>query len=401
MAGLTTSTASEISERGKKTAHGSKATWEFLKNPLIASWASGIESENTRMAYAYNLMRLLEHIKMTPEQFLEALAADKKIGEDRTGELVDNILKSMVSKSNARMVKAAVLSFVSGKHGLIFELPTKIKVKRTREKRPFTWEMAEKVINECPTPYREVFHFMLYGGLDENAFMRINWNEKLNGKRALEEIEEQMKNEKSYVKINLPPRKSNVDGYFVLVPKQYVPNLPALTKVYTKDGRGGRLFTPREMQAVWQRAAERTGVYYEGLGPHKLRTAFLSKCAELGISVIGEWQMGHGGDKYGYDLSGIDEQFILDGPLENGQRKGGLRRLWEMSPVVDRVTVAGIISEQNERIKRLEEQLLALGTRDYEKAIEEGKVPRVIMTEEGPRFSKRDRGVASKAKDNG
>jgi hypothetical protein len=106
--------------------------------------------------------------------------------------------------------------------------------------------------------------------------------------------------------------------------------------------------------------------------------------------------MGHGGDKYGYDLSGIDENFVLDGPLENGQRKGGLRRLWEMSPVVDRVTVAGqfaerdqIIAEQNERIKRLEDRLLALSSPHFEKAVEEGKVPGMIMTEEGPRFSKR------------
>ena len=335
MAGLTISTTPEISERGKKTAHGSRATWEFLKNPRIASWTSGIESENTRMAYAYNLMRLLEHIKMTPEQFLEALAADKENGEDRTGELVDNVLKSMRSKSNARMVKAAVLSFAKTKHNIIFQLNTEIKVKRKREKRPFNWDMAEKVINECPTPYREVFRFMLYGGLDENAFMRINWNEKLNDKKPLDEIAEQMKNDKSYVRINLPPRKSNVDGYFVLVPKQFIPKLPALTKTYTKDGRGGRLFTPREMQAVWQRAAERAGLYYTGLGPHKLRTAFLSKCAELGIATVGEWQMGHGGDKYGYDLSGIDEQFILDGPLENGQRKGGLRRLWESTSLLD------------------------------------------------------------------
>jgi len=28
--------------------------------------------------------------------------------------------------------------------------------------------------------------------------------------------------------------------------------------------------------------------------------------------------MGHGGDKYGYDTSGFDDAFILDGPQENG-----------------------------------------------------------------------------------
>jgi hypothetical protein len=348
MLGLTTSTASQISERGKKTAHASKATWEFLKNPLVASWANGIPKENTRLAYAYNLMRLLEHIKLTPEEFRAAIEQDKKDNNDRTGELVDNVIRSLKSKSNARMVKHSVLSFVKGIHGNVFELPTEIRVKRLREKRPFSWEQAEKIINECPTPYREVFHFMLYGGLDENAFLFINWNEEYAGKRKLDEIAAQMKNYRDYVKINLPPRKSNLDAYFVLVPKKHVPTLPALTKVYTKDGRGGRLFTPREMQAVWQRAGERTGLYYKGLGPHKLRTAFLTKCAELGISIVGEWQTGHGGDKYGYNLAGMDEEFILHGP----SKTGGLRKLWESGGIVD--------------TKGLEERLAAAEQRIYE-----------------------------------
>jgi hypothetical protein len=259
------------------------------------------------------------------------------------------------SKTAATITIAATKRFAGFYRIRNFEITLRVKVRRVREKGPFSWEEADKVIADCPMPYREIFTFMKYGAMDENTFSRINFNEKLNGKGAIDEIKEQMPNDKSHVKISLPPRKANLDRYFVLVPKQFVPTLPLVTRSFTK--RGGRLIGPQNLQDVWRRAARRVGLYYEGFGPHKLRTAFKSKCAGLGIPVIAEWQMGHGGDKYGYDLSGIDENFILDGPLENGQRKGGLRRLWEMSPVMDRQTVASELAERDRIIAELRKQL--------------------------------------------
>ena len=103
--------------------------------------------------------------------------------------------------------------------------------------------------------------------------------------------------------------------------------------------------------------------YYEGMGPHKLRTAFRSKCGDLGIPAVGEWQMGHGGEQLGYDLSGMDEALILDGPMEKGIRKGGLRQLWESSPIVDRHTVRAELLKRDEKMAVLEKQA---DTRDKE-----------------------------------
>lgn len=325
-------------QRGHRTP---KETYEFLKNPIIAKWAVTIENESTRYGYAYRLMLVLKQLGMTPEKFLQSIREQP----DDTGISIDSLLGTYESKTGATIAIAAIKRFAGFYRVRNFEITLRVKVRRVREKRPFSWEDADRVIADCPMPYREIFMFMKYGAMDENTFSRINFNEKLNGKGAIDEIKEQMSNDKSYVKISLPPRKANLDRYSVLVPKQFVPTLPLVTRSFTK--RGGRLIESQNLQDVWRRAARRVGLYYEGFGPHKLRTAFKSKCADLGIPVIAEWQMGHGGDKYGYDLSGIDENFILDGPLENGQRKGGLRRLWGMSPLLDRHTVASELADRD------------------------------------------------------
>jgi integrase len=346
-------------QRGHRTP---KETYEFLKNPIIAKWAVTIENESTRYGYAYRLMLILKQLGMTPEKFLQSLREQP----DDTGIALDSLLGSYKSKTAATIVIAAVKRFARFYRIHNFEITLRVKVRRVREKRPLSWEDADRVITDCPMPYREIFMFMKYGAMDENTFSRINFNEKMNGKGAIDEIKEQMSNDKSYVKISLPPRKANLDRYSVLVPKQFIPGLPLVTRSFTK--RGGRLIESQNLQDVWRRAARRVGLYYEGFGPHKLRTAFKSKCADLGIPVIAEWQMGHGGDKYGYDLSGIDENFILDGPLENGQRKGGLRRLWEMSPVVDRQTVTSQISELRKQIRAEMEKDLKIAIEDASRA---------------------------------
>jgi integrase len=342
----------ERPQRGHRTP---KETYEFLKNPVIARWAVTIENESTRYGYAYRLMLVLKQLGMTPEKFLQSLREQP----DDTGITIDSLLGSYESKTGATIAIAAIKRFAGFYRVRNFEITLRVKVRRVREKRPFSWDEALKLIADCPMPYREIFTFMLYGAMDENTFSRINFNEKLNGKGAIDEIKEQMSNDKSHVKISLPPRKANLDRFFVLIPKQFIPKLPLVTRSFTK--RGGRLIGPQNLQDVWRRAARRVGLYYEGFGPHKLRTAFTSKCADLGIPVIAEWQMGHGGDKYGYDLSGTDESFVIEGPLENGQRKGGLRRLWEGSPLLDRQTVASELSIRDKEIRELNAKMRKQG----------------------------------------
>lgn len=346
-----------ISERGKTMIRVSKAAFRFIEeNPTIWKWTNTIESESTRLQYAYRLMLVLKELNLSPDQFLEGM----KSKPDDIGITIDGLLSQMKGRGGS-VASASIKKFARFYRIRGFEITYECKRKRSRDKRPLPWTDALKIIKECPTPYREVFRFMLYGGLDENQFSWINWNSKLgNGIGAIDQINSQMTNDKPYVKIDLPPRKSGLDRYFILVPKAYVPTLPAVTGSGRGAGKGGKLLPPRNMQEVWQHAAEDVGLYYEGLGPHKLRTSFRSKCGELGIPGIGEWQMGHGGEQYGYDLSGMDETFILDGPLEKGIRKGGLRQLWADAPMQDTRTVKYELSKRDETISGIKDMTRSL-----------------------------------------
>jgi len=68
--------------------------------------------------------------------------------------------------------------------------------------------------------------------------------------------------------------------------------------------------------------------------------------------------MGRGGDIYGYDRSGLDETFLIEGPEKpDGTRKGGLNILWSTSPVIDRKSVDMELRERDVRIDRLEREL--------------------------------------------
>jgi integrase len=346
--------ARPISERAMAQIRVSKATFPFIEdNPTVWQWTNTIANEGTRLLYAYRLMLMLKELDMTPDSFLSAM----KASPDDVGKQLDGLLVGMKGRQ-AAITSAAIKKFAKFHRIRGFELTYEVKARRVREKRPLPWDDALRIIKECPTPYREVFQFMLYGALDESTFTWINWNEKINnGKGAIDEIKTQMDNDKPYVKINLPPRKVNLDRYFILVPKAYVPTLPALTGSNRGAGKGGVLLAPRNMQEVWQHAADDVGLYYQGLGPHKLRTAFRSKCADLGIPAVGEWQMGHGGEEYGYDLSGMDENFILDGPLENGIRKGGLRQLWADTPLIDRHTMRAELAERDKTMAGMKDTM--------------------------------------------
>jgi integrase len=336
-----------ISERGRIQIRVSRDTLTFIdENPTIWRWTNTIENENTRLSYAYRLMLILKELNQSPDQFLEAIRSKP----DDMGITIDGLLAGMHGRQ-AAISSAAIKRFAKFYRARGFELTYQVKKKRSREKRPLPWDDALRIIKECPTPYREVFRFMLYGALDEHTFSWINWNSKLgNGKGAIDEINSQISNDKPYVRIDLPPRKSGLDRYFILVPKAYVPPLPAMTVSGRGKGKGGRLLVPRNMAEVWQHAAQNIELYYEGMGPHKLRTTFRTKCADLGIPVVAAWQMGHGGEQYGYDLSGMDEAFILDGPLENGIRKGGLRQLWANAPMQDTRSVNYELSKRDSEI---------------------------------------------------
>lgn len=347
--------STSLSPRLLKQHHTSKAAFALLKNPIINRWAATITNPTTRIQYVYRLGLILKQLRQTPEQFLDTL----KTKPDEVGIALDSLLPTLRSQTGAVISTAAILKFAKFHRVKDFQLMVEIRPKRKRKKGPFTWEQAETVINASPEPYRQIFNMMRYGGLDQNQFTRLNWNEPIDPEKPketpIEQIKAQMQNSKGYIRIDLPPRKSNLDTFFVLIPKVFMADLPMRTRKYT--GRGDQLVTAPDLESVWRRAAKRVGLWHPGLGCHHLRVAFRSRCGELGIPEVAEWQMGRGGDPYGYDRSGIDETFILEGPEEDGKKKGGLKRLWESAPLVDRQTIQRELEARDARIRELERKL--------------------------------------------
>ena len=288
-----------------------EALGRFLKHPEVKSWYEGIVTElkeSTREMYILHLMRYLG--KEDPAVFLKrAQENPREVTIEIKGRLGERYKRSM---SAAHLTKYALRSFL-GFHEVDMEIKTKIKVRRIRKKPELSWEDADRIIVETDEPYRTIFKFMKWSGLGEDEVMEIQTSPSIRRR-----IEAQKSNANPYIKIDLSPRKSTIDEFFTLAPKQYMPEFPLKTKVHMN--RGGSLIDPHDMQNVWRRAAKKVKLWQEGLGPHTLRSTFKSQCGKSGVArAVSEFCMGHGGgDQYGYSRETTDEKYVAS----------ELRKLW-------------------------------------------------------------------------
>lgn len=360
-----------------ETAIGiSKATLAFIQqSPTVQKWISGIPTERTRNWYAYNLMRFLDGIHETPDHFLTEIEKNPK----QTSITTKAFLGGMKSRAVARVMLSAVKSFTAFYETPISLNGLKIRVARTRRKPELTWENAERIIANAKEPYKSAFRFLKWSGLGLDEFEEIQGSPEI---RAT--IEKQRGDtSKPYIRIDLRPRKNNVDDYYALVPKEYVPKFPLTTYEFrVKEGprkgelmRGGQVVDHLDMQMNWQRACERAGLRQIGMGPHTMRSCFDSQCAKLGVKeAVADFQMGHGApDAYGYRREILDEAYVA---VE-------LSKLWKGSKPVTKTDLAerdGMITELtgdladmtndmdqlrrekeelDERVKRLEQMVTA------------------------------------------
>ena len=318
----------------------SKDTLVFLKDDIVSKWANSLPSERGRLSYAYHLKRFLNGIKKTPSQFLADIEKTPKQMSIDT----KSFLGSLTSKGTARIMMNSVKSFVRFYEA---ELPLnglKIRAPRTRKKPYLSWPDAERIIGASKEPYRSAFRFLLWSGLGLDELAEINRSTEIQTaiKKQLDDTS------KTHVRIDLRPRKSNTDTYFVLVPREHVPAFPVTTLIY--DGtihgnrkRGGKLVSNLVMETNWTRACKRVGLHQIGLGPHTLRSAFRSQCAKVGVSdAVAEFQMGHGSrDVHGYSRETEDESYIVN----------ELSKLWNATVPV---TTAELV-DRDKRIATLEQ----------------------------------------------
>jgi hypothetical protein len=283
---------------------------EFERIPEVSGWLDGIAVKPSTRSY-YNL-RLYEFLAgEEPKAFIErALKNQREVTIEIKGRIGQRARRS---PSEAVHMQAALKSFLqyyeTGVH-----VNGKIRVRRAWQKRYLSWEDGERIISKCKEPYESIFRFMLWSGLGQDEIVEINESPAIQKK-----IADQMSNSKDYVIIDLEPRKTTLSRYFSIVPKQYLPKFPLKTGDYKI--RGNKPMHRKALEDNFRSAAQQTGLYEKGTGPHTFRSIFTSACAMAGVAqAVAEFAKGHGGgDKYGYSREVLNEEYVVK----------ELRKLWE------------------------------------------------------------------------
>ena len=318
----------------------------FLAIPQVSEWYKAADLKpRTKQNYALHLMQTFDKLGIPPSQFLEECNASRKqvLGRIKValGELREH------SASVAFQQRAALINFVNYYQDQFDEpitINSKIKVRRVRMKKELTFEQAQKIIAECGHPYREIFTLLLWSGMDQSTFEYINENPKL-----IAEIQRQLSDpSRDFVRIDLPPRKSNTDVYFLVVPKFAFENLnlPVSTRTHklrNGDVKGGNPISPMRLKKRWSYAAKKAKLWYIGLGAHHLRSAFHTQGVRAHVDDrMLLFHLGKGADKYGY-VRPSEEDLATE-----------LRKLWQYnSPEI-------AIQQQTETIQNLQAQITTL-----------------------------------------
>jgi hypothetical protein len=345
---------------------------EFVRAPEISVWYNGVDLKlGTKENYAHRLMELFDLMKIHPSEFLKACDSNRK---ELLGRIKVSLGESRTHRGAAiaHQQRAALVSFVSYHQNQLDEPLTinfKVKLRRVRMKKGLTFEDAEKIIAECTHPYREIFRFLLWSGIDQSTFSYINGNTEI-----LRSVQTQLSDAtRDYVRIDLPPRKNNTDVYFLIVPKFAFDNLklPISTREHRlRDGTvtGGNAITPMKLKKRWRLAAKKAGLYYVGMGAHSLRSAFQTQAVRAHVDDrMLQFQMGRGADKYGYVR-----------PDESDVAKE-LRKLWAFTKPI---TTQDFESQRNELVS-LKRELYAGEMQKLERELNALSIPMYVTRRDG------------------
>lgn len=351
---------------------GTSVDLEWSKqHPEIMKWltSAGIKPRTQKNYRRFIYRFLTEQMPMTPKNFL-AFAL-----EDRRKFLVDvkTKLGEVPSVSVAGNMKAAINSFLDF-HEADVQILNKIKRRKVWKRKELAWQDAQRIITRMKGPYANVCRFMAVSGLGWDEFKEINESKQIQA-----DIAKQMKNEKPYVRIDLTPRKNNADFWYCLVPKKYVPELPANTLDY--GDRGGQLLKQSDLSAHWRNAGKGLDLWVHGSGPHLLRSVFKSTCRKIGIPDPAiEGQLGHS-DSMNYGREWQDEAYVAK----------ALEKFWDFIETGVSTEVHADIAElQKENLKLREEIEELKKSRPTEISDEElrARMKRIIAEEQKSRKEK-------------
>jgi integrase len=261
------------------------------------------------------------------------------------------------SPAIANHTRSALISFLKFYEADI-HVNGRLPLTRRRQKPLITWVQGEHIIAECREPYRSAFRFMMWTGCGQDELFEINGSREIQKdiSRQIERPETDDEGKiKDYVRINLRPRKTTLDTYFLLCPKKVLPSFPILTKKYIgrvnpethikHEDWGGLPLKLSDTIYRFHLAATKTGVYKLGMGPHTFRSAFSYQCDRAGVSHdVSEYFKGHGGsDRYGYNRAVTDENYDLP----------EIRKMWQFNEPA----TLGQVKAQEEQLAKQQQEI--------------------------------------------
>ncbi len=313
---------------------------KLLAQKEVREWLNGITlKESTKQQYTVSLGRFLGSEKAA-DLIKEMEENPREKGREIKTRLAENWRKSPMS---AFLQKNAILSFLQ-----YFEVENslrdhKVKVTRRFKKHELSWKQAEEIAASCREPYRSVFRFMVRTGAGLDEVEEIQ-----NSTEKQQQIESQRS--QPFTRIDLRPRKSNSDTYFLICPTEFVPRFPCHTT--TKQNRKTSKTNIHDMQNNFRRAATRAGHYQIGLGAHHMRTAFTTTAMKAGVySPAIQFALGHNTDQLGYGRPDTEMQLNHLQGLWKYVAGGNGEALQKTRTEVDQLKEQ--LAKQNEKIEAL------------------------------------------------
>lgn len=289
------------------------------ESKIFQLWIKGLKP-NTRSVYSHYLAKLLRAADITPEQVLQEAKKD-----------LSNLWRTIKPHANTiQSAKGRYTALYALRRFLIdngFEdLPRAriVKPRRTKPQTYLTWDQALAICAAASRPYNLLFKLMLHCGWGIGELLYFNSEETWDRVRSYLASNPSAE----YFRQDFPPRKSNPEGFYSLVPTMILREimglgipLPLRSKGRVVQGiqnEGVPLDTKHYHTAgeytgsAWRTALHRAAVTVQGEPTqHDLRDTFRTRAEFVACSgSAAEFAMGHQIDPLEYNKCFHDERWV-------------------------------------------------------------------------------------------
>lgn len=289
------------------------------ESKVFQLWASGL-TPNTRSVYIHYLAKLLRAANMQPEQVLQEAKTD-----------LPNLLRTIKPYANTiNSEKGRYTALYALRRFLVdngYEDLPRARINKPHRVKPrtyLTWDQALAICAAASRPYNLMFKLMLHCGWGIGEFLAFNTKE------TWDRVKSYLASNPSaeYFRQDYPPRKTNPEGFYSLVPTMILKEmiglgipLPLCSKGRVVSGiqHDG---VPLDMKhyhtageytaSAFNTARHRAAITVQGEPTqHDLRDTFRTRAAFVNCaSDAAEFAMGHQIDKLQYNKAYYDESWV-------------------------------------------------------------------------------------------